>query len=159
MNFEIRPATPADHDELFAAFTEIVVSGDGFPQASPISRAEFDEYWIAHSSSVYVVRIDGRLVGGYYIKPNFVGRAAHIANAGYFVLSAHRGRGLGRALVEHSLGQARRAGFDAMQFNLVFASNPARALYRELGFVEIGCIPDAVDGEDAVIYWCSLETR
>ena len=101
--------------------------------------------------------MDERLVGAYYVKPNFVGRAAHIANAGYFVLPAHRGRGLGRALVEHSLGEARRAGFDAMQFNLVFASNPARALYRELGFVEIGRIPKAVDDEDAVIYWCSLE--
>jgi GNAT superfamily N-acetyltransferase len=155
--FSIRLATPGDHDELFAAFAEIVASGDGFPQATPISRAEFDEYWIAHASSVCIGRIDGRLVGAYYIKPNFVGRAAHIANAGYFVLPAHRGLGLGRALVEHSLGEARRAGFDAMQFNLVFASNPARALYRELGFTEIGRIPDAVDGEDAVIYWCSLE--
>ena len=157
MTFEIRVATPGDHDELFSAFAQIVASGDGFPQASPISRAEFDEYWIAHSSSVCVARIDGRLVGGYYVKPNFVGRAAHIANAGYFVLPADRGLGLGRALVEHSLGEARRAGFDAMQFNLVFASNPARALYRELGFAEIGRIPNAVDGEDAVIYWCSLE--
>jgi hypothetical protein len=36
---------------------------------------------------------------------------------------------------------------------VVFASNPARALYEELGWSEIGRIPDAVDGEDAVIYW------
>jgi len=43
-----------------------------------------------------------------------------------------------------------------MQFNLVFASNPARRLYRELGFQEIGIIPHAVEGEDAVIYWRSL---
>jgi ribosomal protein S18 acetylase RimI-like enzyme len=43
-----------------------------------------------------------------------------------------------------------------MQFNLVFASNPARSLYRALGFQEIGRIPAAVDGEDALIYWRSL---
>jgi ribosomal protein S18 acetylase RimI-like enzyme len=46
-----------------------------------------------------------------------------------------------------------------MQFNLVFASNPARRMYRELGFREIGIIPDAVDGEDAIIYWRSLASE
>jgi hypothetical protein len=44
-----------------------------------------------------------------------------------------------------------------MQFNLVFASNPARHLYLRLGFVEVGRVPAAVDGDDALIYWRSLE--
>jgi ribosomal protein S18 acetylase RimI-like enzyme len=82
-----------------------------------------------------------------------------IANAGYFVLESHRGRGLGRNLVEHSIGEARRLAFDAMQFNLVFESNPARALYRSLGFREVGRIPDTIDGEDAVIYWRTLASE
>jgi ribosomal protein S18 acetylase RimI-like enzyme len=59
-------------------------------------------------------------------------------------------------MVLHSFEQARQLGFDAMQFNLVFASNPARRLYRRLGFLEIGRIPAAVEGEDAIIYWRSL---
>ncbi|MHB8662795.1 MAG: GNAT family N-acetyltransferase [Acidimicrobiales bacterium] len=153
---DIRPVTTADHDELFAAFSRIVDAGDGFPQRPPLTRAEFDDYWLAHSSAVFAAIVDGRLVGAYYVKPNFVGRAAHIANAGYFVLPEHRGAGIGRALVEHSLTEGRRHGFDAMQFNLVFASNPARRLYAELGFREIGTVPAAVDGEDAMIYWRSL---
>jgi GNAT superfamily N-acetyltransferase len=152
----LRPATPEDHTDLFAAYTQIVESGDGFPHAPPLSRTDFDDYWLHHSSAVWIVRVDGRLAGAYYVKPNFVGRAAHISNAGYFVLEPFRGRGLGRSLVEHSLHEARRLGFDAMQFNLVFASNPARSMYRALGFVEIGRIPAAVDGDDAVIYWRSL---
>jgi GNAT superfamily N-acetyltransferase len=153
---DIRPATPGDHDELFEAFALIVLSGEGFPQSPPVSRPEFDDYFIAHSSVVCVARHDGVLAGAYYVKPNFVGRAAHIANAGYFVLPTFRGLGLGRALVEHSLSEAPRHGFDALQFNLVFESNPARSMYRSLGFSEIGRIPAAVDGEDAVIYWRSL---
>jgi ribosomal protein S18 acetylase RimI-like enzyme len=48
-------------------------------------------------------------------------------------------------------------GFDAMLFNLVFESNPARDMYRRLGFTEVGRIPQAVEGEDALIYWRSLE--
>jgi GNAT superfamily N-acetyltransferase len=157
MPVEIRSAGRDDYDDLFEAFSLIVTMLEGFPQAPPLTRAEFDDYWIAHSSSVCVARFDGHLVGGYYIKPNFVGRAAHIANAGYFVRSAYRGTGVGRELVEHSLVEARRLGFDAMQFNLVFVSNPARQMYERMGFREIGRVPAAVDGEDAVIYWRSLE--
>jgi GNAT superfamily N-acetyltransferase len=153
---DLRAVRPEDQDDLFAAYTQIVEAGDGFPHAPPLSRADFDDYWLRHSSAVWIVRVAGQLAGAYYVKPNFVGRAAHISNAGYFVLEPFRRRGLGRSLVEHSLREARRLGFDAMQFNLVFASNPARSMYRALGFVEIGQIPAAVDGDDAVIYWRSL---
>jgi GNAT superfamily N-acetyltransferase len=154
---EIHQAAVDDHDEIFTAFSRIVGAGEGFPQQAPITREDFDEYWVRHSAAVSVARFGGYLIGASYIKPNFVGRAAHIANAGYFVLAPYRGTGVGRSLVEHSLREARRLGFDAMMFNLVFASNPARAMYRRLGFDELGRIPDAVGGEDAVIYWRSLQ--
>jgi ribosomal protein S18 acetylase RimI-like enzyme len=154
---DIRLATVDDHDDLYVAFSRIVGAKEGFPQAPPLTRAEFDEYWIDHSSAVAVAKFGGYLIGAYYIKPNFVGRAAHIANAGYFVLAPYRGTGVGRTMVEHSLVEARRLGFDAMQFNLVFESNPARDMYHRLGFTEVGRIPQAVEGEDALIYWRSLE--
>jgi GNAT superfamily N-acetyltransferase len=153
---DIRPVTKADHDDLFAAFSRIVDDREGFPQEPPLRRPDFDDYWLAHSSSVIRARVDGRLVGAYYLKPNFVGRAAHIANAGYFVVPGFRGRGLGRGLILHSLDEARRLGFDALQFNLVFESNPARRLYEELGFEVVGRVPRAVEGEDALIYWRAL---
>ena len=154
---DIRIATQDDYDELFVAFSRIVGAGEGFPQSAPVTREQFDDYWVAHSSSVQVARFGSYLIGAYYLKPNFVGRAAHIANAGYFVLAPYRGTGVGRSMVEHSMLEARRLGYDAMQFNLVFESNPVRALYERLGFSEVGRIPKAVDGEDALVYWRSLE--
>jgi GNAT superfamily N-acetyltransferase len=155
---DIHAARPEEHRDLYEAFAEIVVRGEGFPQdpAAALTYDDFSDYWLNHKSYVGVATVDGRLAGSYHLKPNFVGRAAHIANAGYFVLPEHRGAGIGRALVEHSLAEARRLGFDAMQFNLVFASNPARALYEEFGFRQIGQVPAAIDGEDAIIYWRAL---
>jgi len=153
---EIRAATVDEHDELFRAFSRIVRAREGFPHLPPLTREDFDNYWVAPSSALFVARFEGSLIGAYYIKPNFVGRAAHIANAGYFVLAPYRSTGVGRTLVEHSLREAWRLGFDAMIFNLVFESNPARSMYERLGFKEVGRIPAAVDGEDAVIYWRSL---
>jgi ribosomal protein S18 acetylase RimI-like enzyme len=155
---EIRQATDEDIDELFGGFTRIVATGEGFPQVPPLTREDFDAMWVLGSSAVRVARFGGYLIGGYYIRPNYAGRAAHIANAGYFVLAAYRGTGVGRSLVVHSLREARRLGFDAMQYNLVFESNLARSMYIRLGFTEIGRIPHAIDGdEDALIYWRSLE--
>ena len=141
---------------LFELFAGIVERGEGYPQAPPLTDADFDAAWGSGATAVVVARRHGELVGAYYLKPNYPGRAAHIANAGYVVDPAWRGRGLGRALVEDSLLQAAQLGFDAMQFNLVFVSNPARRMYEELGFVVTGRVPAAVEGEDAVIYWRAL---
>ena len=150
-------ATPADHDELYEAFAGVVAAGEGYPQApGPLAVADFDDYWLDHKSLVVVARLEGRLAGSYYLKPNFAGRGAHIANAGYFVVPDVRGQGAGEALVRHSFDEARRLGFDAMQFNLVFESNPARRLYERLGFEVVGRIPEAVDGEAAIVYWRRL---
>jgi GNAT superfamily N-acetyltransferase len=150
----VAEAGPDDAHELFEAFMAVVDAGEGYPQApGTLTREDFADYWLDHKSLVAVARLDGRLAGSYFLKPNFAGRGAHVANAGYFVVAGLRGRGLGQALVEHSLVEARALGFDAMQFNLVFAGNPARRLYERMGFREIGRVPEAVDGEDAVIYW------
>ena len=153
---DLTAAVDRDHDELFEAFARIVEAGEGFPQAPPLDRAEFDDYWLAHSAAVVVAREQGPLAGAYYLRANFVGRAAHIANAGYFVVAEHRGRGIRRAMVEHSMTKARHLGFDALLFNLVFESNPARGLYESLGFAVIGRLPSAVEGEDALMYWRQL---
>jgi ribosomal protein S18 acetylase RimI-like enzyme len=153
VDLQIREARPEDREELFALFRLIIDEGTGFPQAPPVSDEDFERVWEQGNTAVFVARLSGVLAGAYNLTPNFAGRAAHIANAGYMVHPAHRRQGVGRALVEHSFDEARRHGFDALMFNLVFESNPARRLYEQLGFKEIGRVPEAVDGEDAVIYW------
>jgi GNAT superfamily N-acetyltransferase len=146
------PITGEETTELFSLFSHIVVTG-GYPHRAPLTREDFDNTWVRPVSAVIAARLEDRFVGAYYLKPNFAGKAAHIANAGYVVDDRARSRGVGRAMLEDSIWRAPLIGFDAIQFNLVFASNPARGLYEELGWSEIGRIPDAVDGEEAVIYW------
>ena len=155
---DIHAARPEEHRALYEAFAGIVARGEGFPQdpAVALTYDDFSDYWLDRKSFVGVVTVEGRLGGSYHLKPNFVGRAAHIANAGYFVVRDLRGQGIGERLVRHSMEQASALGFDALQFNAVFASNPARRLYERLGFQVIGSIPDAIDGEAIVIYWRRL---
>jgi GNAT superfamily N-acetyltransferase len=155
---DIHAARPDEYGDLYRAFAEIVAMGEGFPHDPGVALTydDFSDYWLDHKSFVGVATLGGRLAGSYHLKPNFVGRGAHIANAGYFVVRDLRGHGIGERLVRHSMEQASALGFDALQFNAVFASNPARRLYERLGFQVIGSIPDAIDGEAIVIYWRRL---
>lgn len=152
---EIRQAEPEDVDDLFALFALIVEEGGAFPTEPPATREDFDQAWW-RKTAVMVTHSESRLAGSYYVTPNYGGRAAHIANAGYMVHPDFRGRGIGRALIEHSIEEAAHLGFDALMFNLVFDSNPARRLYERLGFEAVGRVPEAVGGEDAIIYWRKL---
>jgi GNAT superfamily N-acetyltransferase len=139
--------------ELFELFARVVADGEGYPHLPPLTRADFEDTWVRPVSAVVGARAEGTLAGAYYLKPNFPGRGAHIANAGYVVSRPHRGRGIGRLLVEDSVRRAPTLGFDAIQFNLVFADNPACRLYEGLGWTEIGRIPRAIGTTDALIYW------
>jgi len=150
----IGPIRDDEVGALFELFSRIVAALEGYPHAPPLTRAAFDATWVDPVTVVVAARSErGELAGAYYLKPNSPGRAAHIANAGYLVDAPWRGQGIGRRLVEDSIERAPTVGFDAIQFNLVFESNPARRLYEELGWAQIGRVPRAVDGEDAIIYW------
>jgi ribosomal protein S18 acetylase RimI-like enzyme len=151
-------AEPGDEQLLQREFNRVLAAGEGYPQAGPIDADEFRDYWLAGKTAVLVARqsSDDAFVGSYFLKPNGVGRAAHVANAGYFVVAEHRGRGYGETLVRDSMARAVALRFDALQFNFVFESNPARRLYDRLGFTTVGRVPDVIDGEAVYIYWRAL---
>jgi ribosomal protein S18 acetylase RimI-like enzyme len=80
----------------------------------------------------------------YKLQPNHVGRGAHVANASYMVSPNAQGVGVGHLLGEHSIGEARRQGYLAMQFNFVVSTNnPAIHLWKRLGFSIVGTLPKA----------------
>lgn len=52
------------------------------------------------------------------------------------VLPGHRGRGLGRALLERAESHARARGAKILRIGVLARNEPARGLYRSLGFEE-----------------------
>ena len=55
----------------------------------------------------------------------------------FFVRRAFRGLGLGRQLLEHTLVLARQAGYDTLLLDTFLEMETARAMYQDIGFVEI----------------------
>jgi ribosomal protein S18 acetylase RimI-like enzyme len=121
-----------------------VREGDAFAFSEDTSREEALAIWRGRGSAAYVAVVDGEVLGTYYVKPNQPGRGAHVCNAGYMVARAARGRGVGRAMGAHSLAEARRLGYRAMQYNFVVATNTgAVELWKKLGFQVVGRVPGA----------------
>jgi GNAT superfamily N-acetyltransferase len=139
----IRPTTPADDDAIVAIFREVVVAGETFAFPADMPRADVLKFWTGPPARAYVAELDGLVVGSSFIKPNQPDRGSHVANGGFMVAEAARGRGVGRALGEHAIDEARQLGFRAMQFNFVVATNPAVKLWRDLGFAIVGTLPGA----------------
>src|SRR5439155_8502999 len=78
---------------------------------------------------------DQVIVGTYILRPNQSGAGSHVANAAFMVASDAQGCGVGRAMAEHCLNEARRLGFHAMQFNFVVSTNTSAIhLWKRLGF-------------------------
>jgi GNAT superfamily N-acetyltransferase len=151
----VGPLDSRSQDQLWWMFADAVARGEGYPHTAPLTRQAFEDTWVKPVSLVVgAVDASGELAGAYYLKPNQPGVGAHIANAGYLVSRRLRGEGVGRLLVEDSIARAPLVGFDAIQFNFVFADNPARSLYERLGWQAVGRVPGgAGPGRDALIYW------
>ena len=97
------------------------------------------------------VNENDEIVGLYILHPNNIGRCGHICNASYAVKSTVRGQGVGRELVTDCLGKAKEIGFRVIQFNAVVKSNTtALALYKKLGFIQLGTIPGGFLNKDGV---------
>ena len=125
---KIRLATEADFVSMWPTF-EAVIAGD---------------YWFGPGITSYVAEDDAQIVGMYKLTANQRDLGSHVANASFMVSPAAHGKGVGRAMGEHCLVEARKAGYLAMQFNFVVSTNEgAVALWKKLGFDIVGTLPRA----------------
>ena len=159
-------AGAADVEPLRRLYQVIVEEGTSYPHDRFPGDEDFMDYWFRGKSIVSAYQQEdvhkGEMLGAFYLKPNWPGRARRVANAGFIVAPLWRNRGLGWLLGATMLEYAKRLGYRSVIFNLVFSENhQARRLWQKLGFAEIGRISGAVmkdDGkyQDAVIMWRSL---
>jgi L-amino acid N-acyltransferase YncA len=141
---EIRAAAEPDHDPIWRIFHAVVAAGDTYAIDPYISREEALAYWFGADIQAYVAETAGDIVGTYILRPNQSGGGSHVANAAFMVAPEARAQGIGRAMGEHCLSEARRLGFRAMQFNFVVSTNESAVhLWQDLGFGIVGTLPGA----------------
>ena len=138
----IRPATPDDRHALWEILRPTIRAGETYTLDRDMGQEAALAYWTGRDRETFVAEDGGTIVGTYYIKANHEGGGSHVCNCGYMTAEAARGKGVARAMHEHSLARARARGFVAMQFNFVIASNErAVRLWNSLGFRTVGRLP------------------
>ena len=141
---EIRKAVPADSEQLWDIIRRVISTGDTYAFSPDTPKEAMLAYWCGPDKHTYVALLDGAVAGTLMMKDNQPGLGSHIANAGYMTSPGFFGKGIGKAMGEFSIHEAKRLGYLAMQFNIVVKSNErAVALWQKLGFQIIGEIPDA----------------
>jgi ribosomal protein S18 acetylase RimI-like enzyme len=119
-------------------------AGETYTVPRDISREDALAFWHAPGHEVFLFEENGQILGTYFLRANQRGGGSHVANCGYITSLDATGRGIARAMCQHSLDHARARGFQAMQFNFVVSSNErAVKLWQSLGFEIVGRLPGA----------------
>jgi len=141
---EIRRATTADAPGIAAIIMPTIRAGETYAINRYMSEVDALVYWLAPEKDTFVALDDGVIVGTYFLKANQSGGGSHVANCGYMTSANAVGKGVARAMCQHSLEHARARGFRAMQFNLVVSTNErAVKLWQAMGFKIVGTLPGA----------------
>ncbi|RDS84543.1 GNAT family N-acetyltransferase [Dyella monticola] len=140
----IREIRADEFHRLWPLFQAVIAPGDTYSYPPDLTMEQACEWWTTPPSRCFIAESNGEILGCYMLRPNQPGLGDHVANAGYMVSPAARGQGIAGILCEHSLQQAREAGFTAMQFNFVVSTNnSAVRVWQRHGFTIVGQVPGA----------------
>jgi len=141
----IVPYHPSHWPGVWKVLEPVFRAGASYPFDPDIPEAEAKAAWIDAPRATFVALSDARqVVGTYYIKPNQPGLGGHVCNCGYAVREESRGQGIAGQMCAESQVKARDMGFQAMQYNLVVATNRgAVLLWQRQGFEIVGTLPNA----------------
>ena len=163
MSVIVEEYTENEIEKAVEIWNQVVEDGRAFPQTQPLSREEGSTFFSSQTyTGIAKEKETGRVVGLYILHPNNIGRCGHLCNASYAVKKDLRGMHIGEIIVRDCMKTAKTLGFGILQFNAVVRTNkPALALYKKLGFVQLGVIPNGFlmkDGsyEDIIPHYITL---
>jgi GNAT superfamily N-acetyltransferase len=155
--------------EFCALLCDAVLGGASIGFVLPLAPGELEAYWrevinaVRGRGRILIAAFEGETLLGsaqLALEPRANGR--HRAEVmKLMVLRAHRGRGVGRALMRAILNAARQAGRTLLLLD-VRSEDPAERLYCSLGFVPFGRVPAharSPDGRlaDTTFYYLQLQ--
>ena len=158
----IRKALKSDSEAVWQILAPAIAAGETLAFAPDSSKVDMLNFWLGDDKDSYVAEWQGKVVGTFFIKPNQPGLGAHVANAGYVTAADQGGKGIGGTMCKWSLTEAKRLGYQSMQFNIVIKSNDrAVKLWQKLGFQIVGEIPEAFNHQqygliNAYVMWQKL---
>jgi ribosomal protein S18 acetylase RimI-like enzyme len=138
---QIRRSRLTDAESLCDAINSVarekwwLATADGF---TPEQTRTFLKFVTDHSLSQLVAVANGLIVGWCDVVPKGPRGFAHVGALGMGVRSEWRRHGVGRRLLEESLGLARAAGLEKLELEVFTDNEGAIRLYETHGFTREG---------------------
>jgi phosphinothricin acetyltransferase len=145
----VRPATEADLPAITHLFNILIPTTATAWRDHLADDDEMDAWWAdqeARGNPVLVAVVDGRVVGyttwtGFRGGDRFPGYRQTVEHTIHVDGDQH-GRGVGRALVEALVDEARRRGVHVVVGAVDSENEGSLAFHRALGFTEVGRMPE-----------------
>ena len=144
MSVVIRPARPDDAATLVALGTAVGREDGAWLLTSTKWRSISEERRYLRAlkryphAAVYVADDGGRVVARLSLARDTHPSSHHVADLGILVAASHRGRGIGRPLLEQAVAWARDAGVSKIELHVFPWNEPALRLYDSFGFEREG---------------------
>ncbi len=129
------PIEPDEVDLLLAGFASLIDPGEG-PGVAPCA--------------MLLACVSAAPIGWVTMRGAERKRIRHQCSLGITVDRAHRGRGVGRALMTAAIAWARDERLDRIELRVMTRHRAAIALYRRMGFVHEGIARGAIRIGDAL---------
>nr|MBA3347059.1 GNAT family N-acetyltransferase [Actinomycetota bacterium] len=140
----IRPARSEDAETLVRLATEVGREEGAWLLTSAGWRSVGEERRYLRAlkrypdAAVYVADDGGQLVGRLSLARDPHPASHHVADLGLMVAVTHRGRGIGRLLLDQAAAWARDAGVRKLELHVFPWNEPAIRLYERFGFEREG---------------------
>jgi len=158
-DFTVRPLRESDFHDLRETYYRLYDERDagepiGITLFSDRPSMDDEVAWfdrhlrrVSDGHMVFVVaEVDGHVVGSCTVDragATDTSEEAHVGHLGILVRKGYRGRGIGTALLERALAEA-RSKFDVVFLSVFSVNRGAQQLYRRFGFSVCGHLPRVV---------------
>jgi putative acetyltransferase len=141
---QVRRAEPADAAALVRLAEAVgrererwILSSEGWRSVSD-ERRYLKTVQRHPDAAVFVADDDGEVVGRLSLSRDPHPASRHVADVGLMVASSHRGRGIGRLLLEEAVAWSRRSEISKLELHVFPWNEPALRLYESFGFEREG---------------------
>ena len=139
---------PADLPQIHALFNRVVTESDVLTVKEPLSRDAMRRH-LSRQCDVRVCDDGGIVFGAAWLRPNQLGKCAHIACPTVIVDSHSRDRDLGRRLLSDLAERAQLLQFRALHNSSVVVENTnLRQLYEDAEYQLLGTVPAGYQTRD-----------
>ena len=145
-NLSFKDARPDDLQEIVAIYNSTIESRMVTADLEPVSVESWKPWFNEHNPGkrpLWVVKNNKETIGWVSFQ-NFYGRPAYDATAeiSIYLHSSHRGKGLGKQVLCHSINECEKFGIKTL-LGYIFAHNePSLVLFFKAGFQEWAHLPN-----------------